>query len=125
MAIAFWWSAFSKAWGRPGGTCRISIALGFAAPPRSTLRPRPAAGRGTWDFSDRWIDRRFGSWPGLGAFISWQRGMLGDYQPVGLVLLLAAFCLAGAITGWILVKMLREHVDSASFRQIHEHYPAK
>src|SRR5213596_3630219 len=51
----------------------------------------------------------------LGAFISWQRGMLADYQPVGLVLLLAAFVLAGAITGWILVKMLREHVDSASF----------
>src|SRR5947207_4896119 len=51
----------------------------------------------------------------VGAFISWQCGMLADYQPVGLVLLLAAFVLAGAITGWILVKMLREHVDSASF----------
>ena len=50
----------------------------------------------------------------LGAFIFWQR-MLADYRPVGLVLLLAAFALAGAITGWILVQMLREHVDSANF----------
>src|SRR4029434_9765024 len=50
----------------------------------------------------------------LGAFIFWQR-MLADYRPVGLVLLLAAFALTGAITGWILVQMLREHVDSASF----------
>src|SRR6266536_2969113 len=51
----------------------------------------------------------------LGAFIFWQRGMLAYYQPVGLVLLLAAFAVAGAITGWILVQLLREHVDSASF----------
>ena len=41
--------------------------------------------------------------------------MLADYRPVGLVLLLAAFALTGAITGWILVQLLREHVDSASF----------
>src|SRR5437773_9505302 len=51
----------------------------------------------------------------LGAFIFWQRGMLADYRPAGLVLLLAAFALAGAVTGWILVQLLREHVDSASF----------
>src|SRR5207245_1214516 len=51
----------------------------------------------------------------LGVFIFWERGMLGNYRPAGLALLLAAFALAGAITGWILVKMLREHVDSASF----------
>src|SRR5206468_3480910 len=51
----------------------------------------------------------------LSAFIFWQRGMLADYRPVGLVLLFTAFALAGAITGWILVQLLREHVDSASF----------
>src|SRR5213595_2330301 len=51
----------------------------------------------------------------LGAFIFWQRGMLADYRPVGLVLPFAAFTLAGAITGWILVQLLREHVDSESF----------
>src|SRR5947199_4961181 len=51
----------------------------------------------------------------LGAFIFWQRGMLAYYRPVGLLLLLAAFAVAGAITGWLLVQLLREHVDSASF----------
>ncbi|PYJ42003.1 MAG: hypothetical protein DME80_12645 [Verrucomicrobia bacterium] len=51
----------------------------------------------------------------LGAFIFWQRGMLADYRPVGLVLPFAAFALAGAITGWILIQLLREHVDSESF----------
>src|SRR5947207_14433539 len=51
----------------------------------------------------------------LGTFIFWQRGMLADYWPVGLALLFAAFALAGAITGRILVQLLREHVDSASF----------
>src|SRR4029453_2561927 len=51
----------------------------------------------------------------LGAFIFWQRGMLADYRPVGLVLLFVACALAGAITGWILVQLLREHVDSANF----------
>src|SRR5213592_2571002 len=51
----------------------------------------------------------------LGAFIFWERGMLADYRPARLVLLLAAFALAGAVTGWILVQLLREHVDSASF----------
>src|SRR5438067_9765852 len=51
----------------------------------------------------------------LGAFIFWERGMLADYRPAGLTLLLAAFALAGAVTGWILVQLLREHVDAASF----------
>src|SRR5207244_11369075 len=32
----------------------------------------------------------------LGAFVSWQRGMLGDYQPGGLVRLLAAAALRWA-----------------------------
>src|SRR6266496_3199931 len=50
----------------------------------------------------------------LGAFIFWQRGMLADYRPAGLALLLAGFALAGAITGWILVQLFREHVDAAS-----------
>src|SRR5881398_3078956 len=50
----------------------------------------------------------------LGAFIFWERGMLVDYRPAGLALLLAAFALAGATTGWILVQLLREHVDAAS-----------
>src|SRR5438067_6702674 len=49
----------------------------------------------------------------LGAFIFWQRGMLADYRPAGLALLLAAF-LAGALTGWILVRLLQEHVAAAS-----------
>ena len=50
----------------------------------------------------------------LGAFIFWQRGMLADYRPAGLALLLAALALAGAIIGWIFVQLLREHVDAAS-----------
>ena len=41
--------------------------------------------------------------------------MLGDNQPAAVALPLAAFALGGAIIGWILVKLLREHVDSASF----------
>ena len=51
----------------------------------------------------------------LGAFIFWARGMLGDNRPAGVALPLAAFAFGGAITGWILVQLLREHVDSASF----------
>src|SRR5262245_9140756 len=34
----------------------------------------------------------------FGAFVLWERGMLTDYRPAGLALLLAAFALAGAIT---------------------------
>ena len=49
----------------------------------------------------------------LGAFIFWERGMLADYRPAGLALLFAAFALAGAITGWIIVQWLRAHVDTA------------
>src|SRR5881398_1961450 len=50
----------------------------------------------------------------LWAFIFWERGTLGNYRPSELALLLAAFALAGATTGWILVQLLREHVDAAS-----------
>src|SRR5947208_1254201 len=50
----------------------------------------------------------------LGAFIFWELGMLADYRPAGLALLLASFALAGALTGWIVVRFLQEHVDGAS-----------
>jgi cellobiose phosphorylase len=40
--------------------------------------------------------------------------MVADHRAAGLALLLAAFALAGAITGWIIVQLLREHVDAAS-----------
>src|SRR5437773_420364 len=50
----------------------------------------------------------------LGAFVVWERGMLADYAPTGLLLLLAAFTLAGAIIGWTLVQLLRQHVDATS-----------
>src|SRR5258708_29898280 len=51
----------------------------------------------------------------LGALIFWAGGILGDNRPAGIALPFAAFALAGAITGWILVQLLREHVDSESF----------
>src|SRR5213595_3269647 len=50
----------------------------------------------------------------LGAFIFWQRGMLADYRLGGLTLFFVAFALAGALTGWILVRLLQEHVAAAS-----------
>src|SRR5438093_12171078 len=50
----------------------------------------------------------------LGAFILGERGMLADYRPAGLTLLLAAVALAGAVTGGILVQLLREHGDAAT-----------
>src|SRR5438552_634575 len=50
----------------------------------------------------------------LGTLIFWERGMLADYRPAGLALLLAGFALAGALTGWIVVRFLQEHVDGAS-----------
>src|SRR6185312_3241739 len=51
----------------------------------------------------------------LGVLIFWVRGMLGDNRLAGVALPLAALALGGAIAGWILVQLLREHVDSASF----------
>src|SRR6476620_8541195 len=50
----------------------------------------------------------------LGALIFWACGILGDNRPAGVALSLAAFAFGGAIAGWILVRLLREHVDSAS-----------
>ncbi len=49
----------------------------------------------------------------IGAFIFWQRGILTDYRPGVLTLLLAAFALAGALSGWILIRSLHQHVDEA------------
>ena len=52
---------------------------------------------------------------------SWRIYLLGAAEcwritgPPALALLLAAFAFGGAIVGWILVQLLREHVDSASF----------
>ena len=50
----------------------------------------------------------------LGALIFWERGMFADYRRAGFALLFAGFALAGAITGWILVQLFREHVDAGS-----------
>src|SRR5438094_2322686 len=50
----------------------------------------------------------------LGAFIFWQRGMLADYRLGGSALFFVGFALAGALTGWILVRLLQEHVAAAS-----------
>src|SRR5437763_2941766 len=50
----------------------------------------------------------------LGAFIFWQRGMLADYRLGGLALFFVAFALAGALTVWILVRLLQEHAAAAS-----------
>jgi cyclic beta-1,2-glucan synthetase len=50
----------------------------------------------------------------VGAFVFWRLGVLAYYRPAGLALLLAAFALAGAITGWILVQLFREHVHPAN-----------
>jgi len=50
----------------------------------------------------------------LGAFIFWQRGMLADYRPGGLAVLFVAFALAGALSGWTLVRLLQEDMRAAS-----------
>jgi hypothetical protein len=50
----------------------------------------------------------------LGAFIFWQRGMLADYRLGGLALFFVVFASIGVLTGWILVRLLQEHVTAAS-----------
>jgi len=50
----------------------------------------------------------------LGAVVFWQRGILADYRPGALALLLAVFVLAGAVTSWIIVRLLQQHVDAAN-----------
>src|SRR5438132_6593427 len=47
----------------------------------------------------------------IGALIFWQLGIPPDYRPGMLALLLAAFALAGALSGWVLVRLLQQHVD--------------
>src|SRR6478752_4849808 len=56
----------------------------------------------------------------LGALIFWAYGMLGDNRPAWVAWSLAGCVFGGAITGWILVQLLREHVDSASFARFTE-----
>ncbi|MFL6505163.1 MAG: hypothetical protein ACJ8KC_07070, partial [Candidatus Udaeobacter sp.] len=51
----------------------------------------------------------------VGTVIFWACGMLAANQPAVVALLLAAFAIGGAIAGWVLVQLLREHVDSANF----------
>jgi hypothetical protein len=48
----------------------------------------------------------------------WERGMPADYAPTGLILILAAFTLAGAIIGWTLVQLFRQHVDATSLARL-------
>jgi cyclic beta-1,2-glucan glucanotransferase len=50
----------------------------------------------------------------IGEFISWQSGILADSRPGTLALLLAAFASAGALSGWILVRLLQQHVNERS-----------
>ncbi|HEV8619364.1 MAG TPA: hypothetical protein VGQ70_07730, partial [Candidatus Udaeobacter sp.] len=50
----------------------------------------------------------------IGEFIFWQSGILAGSRPGVLALLLAAFALAGALSGWVLVRLLQEHVDERS-----------
>src|SRR4030095_4016224 len=47
----------------------------------------------------------------IGVLLFWQLGILADYRSEMLALLLAAFALAGALGGWILVRLLQQHVD--------------
>ena len=49
----------------------------------------------------------------IGTFIFWQRGILPDQRSDVLGLLLAAFALAGGLSGWILITLSRQHVDEA------------
>src|SRR5262249_18100182 len=48
-----------------------------------------------------------------GAFIFWQRGIFAENRPGVLTLLLAAFAFAGAVIGWVLVRLFQRHVDEA------------
>src|SRR6476646_3208767 len=48
----------------------------------------------------------------LGTLVLWAGGILDGNQLTVVALLLAAFAIGGAITGWSLVQLLREHVDS-------------
>src|SRR5206468_10041310 len=47
----------------------------------------------------------------IGALMFWQSGIHTGYRPEMMVLFLAAFALAGALSGWILVWLLQQHLD--------------
>src|SRR6266496_2578415 len=47
----------------------------------------------------------------IGEFIFWRSGILASSRPGVVALLLAAFALAGALSGWILVRLFQQHVN--------------
>ena len=47
----------------------------------------------------------------IGALMFWQPGIFAGYRPELTPLFLAALALAGALSGWVLVRLLRQHVD--------------
>jgi cyclic beta-1,2-glucan synthetase len=49
----------------------------------------------------------------IGAFVFWQHGILADYRTGAPALLLVGFALAGALSGWILIRLLQQQVDAA------------
>ena len=49
----------------------------------------------------------------IGAFIFWRCGILTDYQPGVVAPLLAALALGSGVSGWVLVRLLQQHVDKA------------
>ena len=116
MAIAFWSSAFSKVRELVGPVLRNLHRAGFRR-----AAAIYASDKGRQRVDEHGISAIGGAAAGLilsvvlGALIFWACGMLGDNRPIGVALPLAAFAFGGAITGWILVQLLREHVDSANF----------
>src|SRR4030095_11849598 len=50
----------------------------------------------------------------IGEFIFWQSGILANSRPGVLTLFLAVFALAGGLSGWILVRLFRQHVAEMS-----------
>jgi cellobiose phosphorylase len=48
---------------------------------------------------------------GIGALMFWQSGIFAGYRPELTSLFLAALALAGALSGWTLVRLLQQHVD--------------
>src|SRR5882724_9020214 len=48
---------------------------------------------------------------GIGALMFWPSAIFAGYRPELMPLFLAALALAGALCGWILVRLLQQHVD--------------
>ena len=48
---------------------------------------------------------------GMGALMFWQSGIFAGYRPELTPLFLAVLALAGALSGWILVRFLQQHID--------------